>query len=176
MRRFSKSIRFGNETKSRLRFGALIRRTTAAATGMAALLILSPAAAEVCDKVVGEHWRPSDGPLPLILVYMPWVIPLGLLCFFLLGIFGGGPLRVAAAELNWLGYLCAVLVAVIVVLDLGIATYPDEVVIGAIQEGCISLRVEWNGGFVMAVVALLLGMTAYRAKRLQRIDVAKTAH
>jgi hypothetical protein len=25
-------------------------------------VMLSPAFAEVCDKVVGEHWRPGEGP------------------------------------------------------------------------------------------------------------------
>jgi hypothetical protein len=148
------------------------------------LVMLSPAIAEVCDKVVGEHWRPGDGPagtyiLPLMWTHIPlsiWIILLGVLCFFAVAILGGGSLRFVAAKLNWLGYLCAALLAMAAVVGLDSVMDPDPVIAGAINEGCMSLRTEWIGVGAAIFVSLLFAFAAHGVKRLQRTAEAEPAN
>jgi hypothetical protein len=163
-----------------LRVGERVRLVTAVLA--TTLVMLSPAIAEVCDKVAGEHWRPGDGPVGTYVLpwmHLPpsiWAIFLGILCFFAVAILGGGSLRFVAARLNWLGYLCAALLAVAAAVGLNDLMDPDPVVVGAIKEGCMSLGTEWIGVGAAIFVSLLFAFAAYGVKRLQRTAEAKPAN
>src|SRR5262245_47377006 len=75
----------------------------------------SPAAAEVCDKVVGEFWHPSHGPAwttgpTLLWSLVPPLFGIFLLAIpsiLILGIFGSDRFRNAAGKVKWLGYFGA---------------------------------------------------------------------
>jgi hypothetical protein len=166
-----------------LRVGELVR--FASAVLAATLVTLSPAFAEVCDKVVGEHWRPSDGPAWTIGPTLLWslvspIVGIFLLvvpAVFILGIFGGGRFLNAATKIKWLGYLGAIFFAVVGFLDLYDSMLPitDDILLAAIKEGCLALRTEPYALGLGATVslALLYGGTAYCVARRQHS--AKTA-
>jgi hypothetical protein len=130
-------------SQRRLRIGEPVRLATAALA--VTLVTLSPAFAEVCDKVVGEHWRPGHGP--------------------------------AAAKIKWLGYFGAAFFAIVGLLDLFASILPitDDVLLAAVQEGCLALRAESYalGLGATVLLALLYGAAAYGFARSQR--AAKTA-
>jgi hypothetical protein len=173
-------------SQRQLRIGEPVRFATAVLA--ATLVTLSPAFAEVCDKVIGEHWRPGDGPagtyvLPLFWTLIPpgmWIVFLGILGFFATGVLGGGSFRLVAAKLNWLGYLCVALFAIAAVIELYDVTHPDSIIVGAIKEGCMSLHFEsvrvWVGIGTPTLVSVLFALTAYGAKRLQRAVEAEPAN
>jgi hypothetical protein len=151
----------------------------------ATLLTLSPAVAEVCDKVVGENWRPGHGAAWTIGPTLLWslvpplagIILLAVPAVLILGIFGGDRFLNAAAKIKWLGYLGAAFFAVVGCLDLSASILPitDDILLAAVQEGCLALRTEPYalGLGATVLLALLYGGAAYGFARSQR--AAKTA-
>jgi hypothetical protein len=170
-------------SQRRLRIGEPVRLATAALA--VTLVTLSPAFAEVCDKVVGEHWRPGHGPAWTIGPTLLWslVPPLAGIFLFavpavlILGIFGGNRFLNAAAKIKWLGYFGAAFFAIVGLLDLFASILPitDDVLLAAVQEGCLALRAESYalGLGATVLLALLYGAAAYGFARSQR--AAKTA-
>lgn len=155
-------------------------RELVAAVLASTLVMLSPAVAEVCDKVVGEHWRPSHGPAWTIGPTLLWslvpplvgILLLAVPAVLIFGIFGGNRFRNAAAKITWLGYVGAAFFAVVAFLDLNAVVLPitDDVLLAAVKEGCLALRTEPYAFGLGATVllALLYGGAAYGFARLQR--------
>ena len=170
-------------SQPQLRVGELTRLAVAALAST--LVMLSPAFAEVCDKVVGEHWRPGDGPAWTIGPTLLWSLVPPLAGIFLLvvpavlilGIFGHGRFLNAAAKIKWLGYFGAGFFAIVGFLDLSASILPitDDILLAAVDEGCLALRTEPYalGLGATVLLALLYGGAAYSSTRLQR--TAKTA-
>jgi hypothetical protein len=82
----------GGASEHRMRFGALV--LSGATLTISTLLMLSPAIAEVCDKIVGDNWRSEDSPASVL--HLIASLPIG---FVLLG----GLALVAIGKLRWLG-------------------------------------------------------------------------
>jgi hypothetical protein len=113
--------------------GALLTRTVAGLLALAATPRL--AFAEVCDKVAGESWRVGDAPIAFVAtIYdrpVPWLIFVAC-CFFLM----------FALRVRWLGYVGLAAVAAFafsIRITLGL---PDEVIAGAVKEGCVSWKAD----------------------------------
>jgi hypothetical protein len=145
--------------------------------------VSTPVLAEVCDKVVGEHWQPADGPagtyvLPLIWLLMPsiaWWGLVGVLCLLIVGILARGTALTVAARLRWLGYLCSAFLVLLAWVSLYEVITPDDVIAGAVKEGCMSIRNEWLNIGAMIFAAALYSWAAFRVYRLRHIDTAQKA-
>lgn len=117
------------------------------------LLRVGPAVAEVCDKVVGEEWRPEHGPVWLL---APIGFPIWPVAFLLVM---ATAVRRRWTKVLWLGALSALLVAV----PAGVSGLEgDDVRRFAEIEGCVSQVTTWANVLLALAVASLL---AYFARR-----------
>src|SRR5713101_4537489 len=117
-----------------LRAPQFVRYALAAAiVGVATLLQQTAATAEVCDKAVGENWRPWDGPV--------WLLnPVG----FLIGLTAlvGAVALVVVTRQRWLGYVASGLLALVIVGDLSDIISLHEVYRYELKEGCRSVPTD----------------------------------
>ena len=124
-------------------------------TALAYTIMLSPALAEVCDKV-DPDWNPADGPLS----------PIGALVDFFLSPFGIVAIALVvfswALDNRWLAWLTATL---LVVAAVGLSVdwlYLDDVGRFAVQEGC-------RASPILIVVVLCAAAGLLVARRLVRL-------
>jgi hypothetical protein len=107
-----------------------------------------PAAAEVCDKVVGEGWQPSHGPVWLL---NPVGFPVGLTILL------AGLVLVAAVRSRWLGYSASGLVVLVGATLIFVHLMPEhDIYLASIKEGCRSYLTD-----VIDVALLLSFACAY---------------
>lgn len=125
----------------------LIRR--AGLVAILSLLRAGSAVAEVCDKVVGEEWRPEHGPVRLL-------APIGSAAFLL--VMATAVWRHWTTVL-WLGALSALLVAVLACVA---GLEGGDIRRFAEAEGCVSRTTTWADTLLALAVASLL---AYLARR-----------
>src|ERR1044072_496025 len=143
-------------------------------------LATSPAVAEVCDKVVGDHWRPSDGPVWTV-VAGSWasISPVVLLLLFgipaalaslpiALKIASERVSFVAAVYSKWLAYVAAVSAAFAAFFLLYDFVAGDDVMRVAASEGCISLRTNLAACGAVVLGVLVYGWTAWHMRRFAR--------
>ena len=159
-----------------LRVGALLCRASGAITALVA--VSTAAVAEVCDKVVGEHWHPSDGVVKTVFDW-DWsgispVVPL--VVFGIPAAFLGVPLLLRALRarergafitgvyLKWVAYGAAAFMT-LVALFLIRALFFDAVLQSAASEGCITWTTNWTAVAMITLVVLLYGWTAWRLRR-----------
>ena len=147
------------------------------------------AAAEVCDKVVGEHWRRGDGPASIVtfpgtvgltkLSLAAWVvafaIPLGIA-------FVSSWWRIsllAAIVLKWVGYVVAglvVLFAFFVVQGMIFLQDIDAIHALASKEGCIIFHHDWRNVLInTGAVSLVVLAYVWMARRLKRSELRMEA-
>ena len=123
------------------------------------LVTLSPAIAEVCDKAVGDDWRPGDGPV-WILNPVGW--PIGS-AVVIGGLFLAGRLR-------WVGYLGASVLMLAAIALLFADLIPQhDIYLAEIREGCRSLRTDLMDLGFLIVAAAAYGFLGYRAGRKSRL-------
>ena len=161
-----------NPSQRQLRVGELVRQTILL---VPLLVFVFPAMAEVCDKVAGEQWRPTDGPvgtyvlgLPLIdiLPLAAWTILFGIFCLLILVIFVGGQIKLVQRYAPYVGYLSAAFLVIAALIELINVAQPDAVHVGAVKEGCMTVFTEWTGMGILILAATLIGLAAYRIKRI----------
>ncbi|MEQ1614651.1 MAG: hypothetical protein ABL904_18045 [Hyphomicrobiaceae bacterium] len=126
-----------------------------------------PAVAEVCDKVVGDHWIPADGPvwLPSIGAWMFW----GVLAIYALGT--QEPLAARA--------IGSCILVVNVFLSLG-AMYDyveaHEVIVAAVREGCRSPSADIANSAILFAVGLgFLALARAITKRNTALNRARSS-
>jgi hypothetical protein len=118
-------------------------------------MMLSPALAEVWDKVVADHWRPQDGP-----AWMPDLatsVPIG---FILVG----GLAIVAVLKLRWLGYCATAILLLMMAVMLADIIQADDVYKAAASEGCRSLATDLLNIGMLGASALAYLWLGHRAK------------
>jgi len=124
---------------------------------LALLLVPTLAGAEVCDKAVGESWRPADGPVWLL---NPVGLPIAVT------ILVSGLVLVAVARLRWFGYLGSAFL----VLNAAVLVFADlvpehDIYLAQIREGCRSYRTDLMDVGLMTIFAVAYGWLGHRAKR-----------
>ena len=155
------------------------------AIACAILVFPTVAAAEVCDKVVGEHWRPGDGPawsvtLPGSFDWTKvrpaeWAVLLGVPCMLACMTLAERIPLLTASLLKWVGYLATGLVVIVALYAMHVMIFLDgldAIHALAAKEGCIGIRHDWqdvliNGG-VMALIVSAYVLMAMRMKRFER--------
>jgi hypothetical protein len=147
------------------------------------------AVAEVCDKVVGEHWRPGSGPawtvtfprsdwpgVSLATLAIAFAIP----CVLTLVTVRSRASLTLAIFLRWAGYVAIAVIAIIALYAMHVTIVPEG--LGAIhllaaQEGCIVFRPDWRAVAVNSVVVGLIVLPylwmAFRMKRYERLVEAQ---
>jgi hypothetical protein len=140
------------------------------------------ALAEVCDKVVGEHWRPGDGQARMVTFPDPdWkvslnlgAIALGIPCLLALVALTGRISLLAAIVLKWVGYVVAELAVFVAFFAVhGMVFLEDIDAIHALagKEGCIIFHHDWGAVAINAgVIALIVLVYAWMAFRLRRFE------
>jgi hypothetical protein len=142
-------------TQRQLRSGELIRHSIASATLV--LFFLPPAHAEVCDKAVGESWRPADRPVWL-LNPAGWPIAFAVLI--------GGMIVVDFLKLRWVGYLVSGLLVIYVVVLVFADLIPQHYIYQQeVREGCRSFKADLADAALMLFFAGSYAWLGYRAKR-----------
>lgn len=140
------------------------------------------ALAEVCDKVVGEHWRRGDGPAwsvtypssdwRVLLAFC--VIGLAIPCALALVTLPGRFPLLAAVVLKWVGYVVtglAVFVALFAVHGMIFLEDIDAIHALAGKEGCIVFHHDWRAVLINAgVIALIVAGYVWMAFRLRRFE------
>jgi hypothetical protein len=165
------------------------RRVGVRMYGATIALIAAPAVAmaEVCDKIAGEQWRPSDGPVRTIVTWdWTWVPPVILL--LLLGIptalicmpialkaihAGERASLIAAVYLKWCAYLAAVFTVFTAAFLLQDFIAVDDMMQGAAREGCISRKASWTLAGATALVVLLHGGTIRLMRRFESVAATR---
>lgn len=141
-------------SQPRLRGGEFVQFVTMVLAST--LVMLSPAFAEVCDKVAGDNWQPADGPV--------WTFHLasGLPTGFILV---GGLVLVGFAQLRWLAYGGSTILAIMIAFVLTDMIQMHDVYRAAIREGCRSFETDLFNLGLMIAFALAYAWLGYRAKR-----------
>jgi len=120
------------------------------------LMMITSAAAEVCDKAVGEAWQAEHGPVWLL---NPVGFPIGLTLLIC------GLALVAVTRNRWIGIVGAVLLllyaSALVFADLVPQHY---VYIAQIREGCRSYRTDLMDLALIATFALAYVWLGHRGK------------
>jgi hypothetical protein len=165
--------------------GAALRCVSA---GLVMLSLASTAAiAEVCDKVAGEQWRPSDGPFRTVVTWdLTWVppiisllllgIPAALVCVpIALKVIHAGERAsfVAAVYLKWCAYLATVFMIFTAAFLLQDFIAVDDVMQVAAREGCISVKPNWTLAGATALLAFLYGATVWLMRRGERVAATR---
>ena len=153
-------------------------------TGCAVLVLFAAttaAVAEVCDKVVGEQWHPSDGP-----VWVAYTAELGRISLAVPLLLFGIPAAivgvqiglkalaserasfVAAVYLKWLAYVVTGLIAAVAFFTLWDFIAGDDMMRAAAHEGCISLKTNVLACAAVALVVGFYGWTAWRMRRFEQ--------
>lgn len=136
-----------------LRAGELVR---CGFTAVFLMIILTALVhAEVCDKALGDSWRPSDGPVWLL---NPVGWPLALLV--------GGLAMVIFFRLPWLGYVGSAVLVLVLLVGFCIDRLSDtaHVYEMMVREGCRSQRTDLLNGLMLACFAVVYGLLGYRIK------------
>jgi hypothetical protein len=157
--------------------------------GAAITLIATPAIAmaEVCDKIAGEHWSQSDGVVvwKTSTIDWSWAAPPTLLLLAVAAVLATIPaiLKSSSASkhmsfvisvyLKWVTYAVAAMVTLAVVFVLYSFIVPDDVLVGGIKEGCVSLTTDLKPVGVGALVVVLFGWAALRLRRFERVAEAQ---
>jgi hypothetical protein len=139
------------------------------------MLMPAPVLAEVCDKVVGEHWRRGDAPAWTYVSRSVWefllwlalpVLVAELIVLGILAILSAGYLFSSVRRVKLAACVCLaayfVIVALFVFVD---RVHPDYIMLGAAEEGCILVRIEWSGLGVPILFASLFAWLAFRLRR-----------
>ncbi len=107
--------------------------------------------AEVCDKVMGDHWRPEHGPAGRL-------GPLGALLLV------GGLL--AAMRAPWIGYAGAALLVSYAALIMFVDVIPNhQAYQAAVREGCSSVALDVANAALYCFLAFAYWWLGYRADR-----------
>ena len=103
--------------------------------------------AEVCDKFMGDHWRPEDGPAGRLGPGVALLLLGGLL---------------AAMRLPWVGYVGAALLIsyAALLMFVGHPLYQD-----AVREGCISVALDVINAGLYCFLAFAYWWLGYRTDR-----------
>jgi hypothetical protein len=142
------------------------------------------AAAEVCDKVVGEQWRRGDGPAwaltfpgafdPTRLPLAAWVVAFGIPLGIALATFWTRAPLPAAIVLKWIGYFVAGLAALFaffIVRGMIFLQDIDAIHALAAKEGCIVFHHDWRNVLIntgaVTLVILAYGWMAICLKRFE---------
>jgi hypothetical protein len=131
----------------------VLRAVQGAAIVLAATLLTSPAAAEVCDKVAGDNWRPEQAQWLLAL-------PVGLE----MAAFAGVLALAMFLKERWLCFLGAAFAAI---RSLSVAgwIFEDDIYSAAVSEGCASLRVDLAHIGVLIALGLVCTWFGFRPRR-----------
>lgn len=123
------------------------------------VLLSTPSYAEVCDKAVGEGWRPEHGPV--------WLLnPLGGTPFTLLILTAG---LFLARTFSWVGYLgSAALVSFAAALVFFDVIPEHDIYLMQIREGCRSHRTDLMDLGLIAAFAFAYTWLGYRAQSSRR--------
>jgi len=156
-------------------------RNAVIAIACAILVFPTTAAAEVCDKIVGEHWRRGDGPawsvaLPEIeWAQVPlgaWAVVLGIPCVLALATFASRISLLAAIFLKWTGYAAVAMMVIFAFFFAHGIFFPEDIRFAALRESCISVRTDWRSVSidvgVMALLVLFYVWMAFRMRRFER--------
>jgi hypothetical protein len=137
-----------------LRVGEFVRH---AAIVLAVALIPTRAMAEVCDKIAGGAWTPSDGSL--------WSqLPLGMWAVFL-----AGAVLVAVFNRSWMRFAAPMLPIALAILYLAMHADSTDIRGSAMKEGCLSfgtLVFDIAAIVAFAVASILLGWRAHRSSQM----------
>ena len=159
--------------------GAVLHRAIGSA--IALHFAAGTALADVCDKVVGEHWHPSDGPawlaytaelsgmslaVPLVLFGIPAVIVGEQIGLKVLA--SARASIIAAVYLKWLAYVVTGLIAAVAFFTLWDFIAGDGIMRAAAHEGCISLKTNVLACAAVALVVGFYGWTAWRMRRFEQ--------
>jgi hypothetical protein len=119
---------------------AALRAAQGTAIGLAVTLVSSPALAEVCDKVVGDSWRPEQAA---------WFLALAV--GLELAGFAGLLALALVLKQKWLCFLGAALAAVRALSVVG-WIFEDDIYSAAVHEGCSSFQIDIaHVGFLIAL-------------------------
>jgi hypothetical protein len=132
-----------------LRAGKLVRQV------LLFLPIPTPVFAELCDKAVGESWRPEHGPVWLL---NPVGFPIGL------AVLTGVLVWVGVAKSGWPGFICASLILGIVAIGLMPTNDPDPMWLSLLKEGCISERANLMNTYVLVAFAFAYAFLGFIAR------------
>ena len=165
--------------RRRSRASAALRRI--AGDTIALFAASSTALADVCDKVVGEQWHPSDGPVWAVYTAELGRISLAvpLLLFGIPAAIVGAQIGlkalaserasfVAAVYLKWLAYVVTGLIAAVAFFTLWDFIAGDDIMRAAAHEGCISLKTNVLACAAVALVVGFYGWTAWRMRRFEQ--------
>jgi hypothetical protein len=157
------------------------------AIACAMLAFPTTAAAQVCDKVVGGHWRRGDGPAwTVTFPDSDWrvllalsVIALGIPCLLAVVARTGRFSLLAAIVLKCVGYVAvglAVFVAFFAVHGMVFLEDIDAIHALAGKEGCIVFHHDWGALAINAgVIALIVLIYVWMAFRLRRFALSVEA-
>jgi len=165
--------------RRRSRASAALRRI--AGDTIALFAASSTALADVCDKVVGEQWHPSDGPVWVVYTAELGRISLAvpLLLFGIPAAIVGAQIGlkalaserasfVAAVYLKWLAYVVTGLIAAVAFFTLWDFIAGAAIMRAAADEGCISLKTNVLACAAVALVVGFYGWTAWRMRRFEQ--------
>jgi hypothetical protein len=126
----------------------------------ALLAFPTAAAAEICDKAVGEAWRSEQGAV--------WLLnPVGF-PYALTGLVAGLiPLLIVKAPwLQWLGFaVSAVLVVIAVIVVTGDLIPQHDIYLAQVREGCRSNRTDLMNVGLMLAIGVSYAWMGYRLRR-----------
>jgi hypothetical protein len=150
------------------------------------------AAAEVCDKVVGEHWRPGNGPAWTVtfprsdwanVSLATWAIVFGIPCVLTLATLRSRIPLLLAIVLKWVGYVLAALIILVAFFAMHATIVPeglDAIHVLAAKEGCVVFRTNWRAVAVNTAVVGLIVLPhlwmAFRMKHYERLVEARHRH
>lgn len=162
------------------------------AIACALLAFPDAAGAEVCDKVVGEHWRPGNGPAWTVtfprsdwanVSLATWAIVFGIPCALTLATLRRRISLSLAVFLKWVGYVLAALIILVAFFAMHATLVPeglDAIHVLAAKEGCIVFRTNWRAVVVNTAVVGLIVLPyfwmAFRMRRYERLVVARHRH
>lgn len=140
-----------------LRAGELVRGLTTSA--LAGAFCISTAAAEVCDKTIGEGWTSANGPV----LYVEH--PIGRWVFLVLA---AVLTLVWAFRLKWLNLLLLPILILVGLVMLYPLLFPDQMTSLELREGCRSLGSMVADFLIFFSLALISLVLIYRHRKLAR--------
>jgi hypothetical protein len=125
-----------------------------------ALVLASfPAAAEVCDKLVGESWRPDQGPAWLFNPFFPQLVVWAIIAV--------GITLTALLRRRWVGYMAAILCLLVVGVILMEPPPGDPVRIASVRDGCaaaLTMTLDAAIAAALATACIVLGHVVSRRR------------